>query len=314
MGKKQYLEADLSDNYLDYLYSRKEKLLKAVLSGFCVFKPIIGLELEFYLIKEGQKLAKDDEMIAEFITKLAGELDVEAIAILEVIREEGAGQIEIATKPYDDIEKLCSDYLTIKKTAIDLAERLGMEVSFASQPFLDDRGSALHINLSLMDELGNNVFDKNQGQESDLLLFAISGVLELINHSIIFAMPSESDYVRFTKSKNVIIFPPLNVSWGYNNRTTALRIPMGDKFGKGRRLELRTPVSEADIYLNIAVFLIMVFDGIAKKKKPIEPTYGNAFDEQYSYLKTLAPNYDDARAKLLEDNVLLKKIKGYLLD
>jgi glutamine synthetase len=186
-----------------------------------------------------------------------------------------------------------------------------LEVSFASQPFLDDRGSALHVNLSLLDKSNNrNVFNKDGDKESELLLFSIGGVLQLINQALIFSMPEVQDYIRYDKELDSKIFPPINVSWGYNNRTTVVRVPLNDKLGKGRRLELRTPVSDADIYLVISSLLIMAQYGIENKIEPIKPTYGNAFDKQYDNLKGLVSSYDKAKTEFLDNSVILEKISN----
>ena len=310
MGKQQHLISD--SKYIDFIYDNKVKLLDAVISDFKGFTLVIGVELEFYLLSQGDKINKEDKVIDNFIAELSSQVNSRKIPILAVEKEEGSGQIEINTAPYLDIQNLCRDILLLKDLSKRVAKKFNLEASFVSQPFSDDRGSALHVNLSLFDKDQNNIFNKKEGIESDLLLFSIAGVLQLINFAMIFFVPEENDYIRYNRESNFKIFPPINISWGYNNRTTTLRVPLNDKLNRGRRLELRAPVAGADIYMTIISFLIMINHGIKSKVRPIEPTYGNAFDKQYNLI-SLASSYHEAKQQFFEsNNIILEKIKNYL--
>ena len=61
-------------------------------------------------------------------------------------------------------------------------------------------------------------------------------------------------------------FVPVNKSWGYNNRTVALRIPSGKD--EARRIEHRVASADANAYLTLASILAGVHHGITNKLQP----------------------------------------------
>ena len=61
-------------------------------------------------------------------------------------------------------------------------------------------------------------------------------------------------------------FVPVNKSWGYNNRTVALRIPSGKD--EARRIEHRVASADANAYLTLASILTGVLYGIENKLQP----------------------------------------------
>jgi glutamine synthetase len=72
---------------------------------------------------------------------------------------------------------------------------------------------------------------------------------------------------------------PTNISWGYNNRTTLLRIP--ETLPELKRLENRLPSSENNLLQITTSILMDIYDGIIQKIKPQNCTFGLAFDNQY---------------------------------
>ena len=71
----------------------------------------------------------------------------------------------------------------------------------------------------------------------------LAGVLEHMADLTAVNLPSVNAYKRLKD----YTFAPNRVSWGFDNRTVAVRIPAGD--GDGRRLELRTASLDANPYL-----------------------------------------------------------------
>jgi len=67
---------------------------------------------------------------------------------------------------------------------------------------------------------------------------------------------------------------PVNNAWGYDNRTTAFRVPVSDP--QARRVENRLPSSDANPYLALAASLASGLLGIMKKVEPTAPTEDSA--------------------------------------
>jgi glutamine synthetase len=63
---------------------------------------------------------------------------------------------------------------------------------------------------------------------------------------------------------------PINVRWGYDNRTVGLRVPLSDP--ENRRVENRLPSSDANPYLAIAASLACGYLGLVNELEPDKPS------------------------------------------
>jgi glutamine synthetase len=76
-----------------------------------------------------------------------------------------------------------------------------------------------------------------------------------------FLSPTINSYKRYVPG----VWAPLNATWGFENRTCAIRAIPGD--AKSTRLEYRQTAADINPYLAIAVVLAAGLDGIEKKMK-----------------------------------------------
>ena len=124
-----------------------------------------------------------------------------------------------------------------------------------------------------------------------------------IPDSLPFFVVAETDFDRF-RSKFALpeeqlrykcnaTNAPTNISWGVNNRTTALRIPDCHRDVAARRIEHRVPSSSANPYLVLIGVLLGAYYGLKCQLNPQDKTWGNAFDEQY-HLESLPLNLTEA--------------------
>lgn len=68
---------------------------------------------------------------------------------------------------------------------------------------------------------------------------------------------------------------PLDASWGFNNRTVALRIPHSD--AHNTRIEHRIAGADANPYLAAAAVLAAMLDGLRQPAEPTAAVTGNAY-------------------------------------
>ncbi|MCE3255868.1 MAG: Glutamine synthetase, catalytic domain [Rickettsiaceae bacterium] len=297
---------------LNIICQHKKSLLKLILQDFQSqnLQPQIGIELEFYLQKNN--LPVDPNLVREFISHLKQAIATQNINLLAVELEQGAGQIEVKTKPYLDILQLCEDILKVKKIAKKIANDFGdnLQVNFSSQVYKNDCGSALQINFSLIQN-NNYLFARTSEEESQYLLQSVAALLGSVENMMLIFAPEEKDYLRFDLELNRNLYrngkypAPTSIGWGYDNRSALLRIPPV-KIEEDRRLEFRLGGSDIDIYLASMFFLLAILKITEKEMKPQPATYGNAFDIQYD-LKIL-PNYQQARDYFLNNNQLVDEI------
>lgn len=238
--------------------------LEEVLQNFKAntsFSPIIGCELEFY-ISDSSKISLLDKF-----------------SFLKVKKEEGQGQFECDFYKTENILKLSNDVIDFKRFCEKIAKDNNFKVLFAGKPYSSQPPSSLQVNISLIDKNNVNVFNNDLGGESDILLSSVAGLLEYIPKSMIYFAPSEDCKKRFSDYKNA----PSTISWGANNRTTALRIPTVTNNIANRRIEHRLPCACSNPQDVFAIILQAIEYGIVNKLNPkIDKTYGNAYDEQYN--------------------------------
>ena len=190
--------------------------------------PKLGVEIEFYLRD------KNNEFITtETISKFKAELE-RVGTILE--EEKGFNQFETQIAYTSDIQQLLNEIHATKSRLILVAEKLNLKVLFNPKPFKDDYGSSMHFHLSLHNKKGHNIFSEGTISSNKLLNNVISGILLILNQSLYFLCGDNAEeYDRFTPN----FMTPVNISWGGNNRTTAIRIP--ESHIHNRRIEFRVP-------------------------------------------------------------------------
>src|SRR3546814_12948288 len=88
-----------------------------------------------------------------------------------------------------------------------------------------------------------------------------------------FLAPNVNSYRRYLPD----ILVPTQRSWGFENRSVALRIPAGG--GDARRIEHRVAGADANPYLALATLLAGIHKGIVERIDPGAPWDGNAATE-----------------------------------
>ena len=143
----------------------------------------------------------------------------------------------------------------------------------------------MQINISVHDKNGANLFSKPRdvsgNEESEMMQYAIAGLLKAMAESMKYFAPCADSYDRYNASFDTAT----TVSWGSNNRTVALRIPTSTHNNKHRHIEHRIPGMDANPYEVLGVIMLAIQHGLKHKLIPQSPKiYGNANDKQYSEL------------------------------
>ncbi|MGH6948304.1 MAG: glutamine synthetase family protein [Kiloniellales bacterium] len=298
------------------------------------YRPMVAFELEFYLIdRERTETGAPQPPISPLTgqrdhgTQVYGMNEVDAYAdLLEDITEACAaqdiptgaasaeyapGQFEINLNHIDDPLLAADHCVMFKRVVKGVVRRYGMQATFMPKPYLDCAGSGLHIHVSLYDKKGRNVFAGEDGSDprgSDLLRHGIGGVLELLPESMSFLAPNVNSFRRFEPN----IFVPITRSWGYENRSVALRVPLGGP--QARRIEHRVAGADANPYLALATCLAGVHHGIVNKLNPGEAATGNAgkdFDDGLPFRPRRALD-TTLQSKVLPDYFGAEYLRAYV--
>lgn len=182
------------------------------------------------------------------------------------ISEYGVGQYEVNLTHRADALRAADECAMFLRIVRRVAVRHGVRASFAAKPYPDDVGSGLHLHISLKDRAGRAVF----GAEPETLSHAIGGILDTFGEAMALYAPHRNSYRRLAPD----CFVPVNRSWGWDNRSTALRVPLGD--GEHRRIEHRMAGADANPYLVGAAALAGLHHGLESRIDPPPATVGDA--------------------------------------
>ncbi len=267
------------------------------------YTPMVAIELEFYLIEpefaDGHPVAARAPLNgvrpADTQCYLMDELDGFAPALNEIIEasrsqgipadvatiEYAPAQFEINLHHTNDPVAACDHAVLLKRAIKGVAQRHGLVATFMARPFPGLSGNGTHIHLSLVDGDGRNAFDDGTAEGSPLLRQAIGGLAATMAEAMPIYAPNANSFRRISPTGWV----PLAPTWGYNNRTVALRVPGGDH--KARRLEHRPAGADANPYLVMATVLAGVHHGLTTACDPGPAMTGNAATKVPASLPTL---------------------------
>lgn len=246
--------------------------------------PFVATEIEFYLENDAPHIT------AAMFPDCYKRFGSAGILTHKIEKETAKGQYEISLVHLPDPLVAAHNTVTVIDIIKTAAEEYASKALFAPKPYKDMPGSGMHIHVSLYDSEGDNVFQKDDTtnpNESDAMCHAIAGLCLTMNEAMVFFAPNEESYDRYTaefnKQGDKYNHAPVNISWGGNNRTVAIRIPTSTLYPEKRHIEHRVSGPDADPYLAIAAVLAGIDYGItnhiALKENKI---WGNAFDKQYN--------------------------------
>ena len=280
--------------------------------------PVVAPELEFYLIepnidadyplkppvgrsgraepgRQSYSIAAVNEFdplfddIYDFCEKQDIEIDT-------LIHEDGPAQMEINLLHGNALD-LADQAFLFKRTAREAALKHKMYTTFMAKPHAREPGSAMHIHQSIVDrKTGQNIFSDKDGTPSQLFFAHIAGLQKYLPAAMSLFAPNVNSYRRMTRHQ----LAPINVQWGYDNRTAGLRVPMSSP--ESRRVENRVGGADANPYLAIAASLACGYLGMIEELQPTEPISGSAHDLPFSLPRSL----DDALRQLKACDALVE--------
>lgn len=167
---------------------------------------------------------------------------------------------------YGEALETADKIMTYKLTVKTIAKRHGLYASFMPKPKYGVCGSGMHINMSLSDMEGNNIFanpDDPNGLSKEAYSF-IAGIMEHVRSMTAITNPIVNSYKRLVPGFEA----PTYIAWSATNRSPLVRVPASR--GAGTRVELRCPDCACNPYLAIAVCLAAGLDGIKRGLTPPE--------------------------------------------
>jgi glutamine synthetase len=174
-------------------------------------------------------------------------------------------------------------YVFFRYMAKKFAADEGLLATFMPKPFADKTGNGAHFNMSLADiEAGTNLFRAQPGEEDKYGLGLgklgysfIAGILKHGRALCAAFAPTVNSYKRLIRrgAMGYYSWAPVFNSFGTNNRTNSVRVPMG-----GGRCESRNADSACNPYLAGALALAAGLEGIREELDPGAPQTENLYE------------------------------------
>ncbi|HZF98566.1 MAG TPA: glutamine synthetase family protein [Pseudoxanthomonas sp.] len=290
-------------------------VLRRVLEAYAEIglKPVVAPEVEFFLVQkntdpdfpllppagrsgrpETARQSYSIDAVNEFDPILdlmydycdAMELDVDTL-----IHESGAAQLEVNFTHADALSRADQVFL-FKRTMREAAMRHGIYATFLAKPMENEPGSAMHIHQSLVDaKTGRNVFTgKGETPHSEVFGHYLAGQQKYVPMAMAFLAPNVNSYRRLALGQ----VAPINVQWGYDNRTCGLRVPMDTP--ENMRVESRFAGSDANPYLAMAATLACGLLGMRETLVPTAPLASSAQEHGFELPRSLGEALDELEA------------------
>jgi len=218
--------------------------------------------------------------------------------------EDAPGQIEL-NFGFDRAEKTADNLSTFRQICKQVGREEAAFPCFMPKPFMGVSANGCHHNISLWrgDE---NVFmpeTDDQQKPSQIGLYAIGGIIEHLGALTAVTASTVNSYRRLWDTG---FWAPVFADWGYQNRTTALRVSAPGRF------EYRSVDSAVNPYLSMSALISAMRDGIDRKLDPGDPEERNIYEamEAGKQVSKIPMTFGAALDALEADDVIKTALPG----
>ena len=262
----------------------KKQLAAAASMGFGFN---LGIECEVFVVKLNERGQleipnPDDDLVKacydvkrfldryQWIDKVGTAINGLGWDLYSVDHEDANSQFEFDFK-YADALTMCDRYVFFRMLAKHYAAEEGLLATFMPKPFANRTGNGAHFNMSLSDSQGSNLFacakqDDPRGLGISPLCYQfIAGILKHGPALCAAFAPTVNSYKRLVRRglMSYYSWAPVFNSYGRNNRTNSVRIPMC-----GGRCESRNADASCNPYLAATLVLAAGLEGIRENLDP----------------------------------------------
>jgi glutamine synthetase len=259
------------------------------------FEAMAASELEYYLFKDSY----EDAMHKDYSNLSTAGWYIEDYHIFQGAREEGfhgavrrhlknsgvpvesskgewgPGQHELNIR-YADVLSMADRHCVYKECLKEVADQMGMSVSFMAKYAAELAGSSCHVHLSLWNG-GRNAFagaaPLGPVSGSQVFRWFLGGWMAHLRETMVFYAPTVNSYKRYQAES----WAPTGIAWSYDNRTAGFRV-----VGRGESLRIECRVAGADCnpYLVYAAALAAGIDGIENQIEPPPMFEGDVYSAE----------------------------------
>ena len=143
--------------------------------------------------------------------------------------EDAPGQLELNFN-FDRAELTADRLSTYRQICKQVGREMGAFPCFMPKPFMGVSANGCHHNFSLWDNKGNNKFmpeGKNPRLPGQTGIYAMGGILKHLRALTCISASTVNSYRRYADAG---FWAPVFADWGFQNRTTAVRVSAPGRF------------------------------------------------------------------------------------
>lgn len=242
------------------------------------FSAMAGSELEYYLFEDSYRAAMDKSYSGlqpagwyledyhllqgartePFHGAVRRALAASGVPVENSKGEWGKGQHELNIR-YAGVLEMADRHVIYKQCLKELADRMGLSVSFMAKLDETQAGSSCHLHLSLW--RGARAAFAGRAKPSEVFRYFLGGWIAHAAELMVFYAPTVNSYKRYQSAS----WAPTRLAWSRDNRTAGFRV-VGE--GESLRIECRIPGADCNPYLAYAAALASGLDGLARRLEP----------------------------------------------
>ncbi len=218
--------------------------------------------------------------------------------------EDAPGQLELNFN-FDRAELTADRLSTYRQVCKQVGREMGAFPCFMPKPFMSVSANGCHHNISLWDGDDNKFMPDGDDPQlpGKIGMMAIGGILEHVRALTCLSSPTVNSYRRLWDTG---FWAPVFADWGFQNRTTALRVSAPGRF------EYRSVDSAVNPYLSFAGLLKAMDDGLDRNLDPGEPEERNIYDalDAGKDVQKIPLSLGEALQALDDDEVIKSALPG----
>ncbi len=258
----------------------------------------LGIECEVFVLKQEEdgslSVPNPDDKLKKSCYDVRGFMDqftwLDKVAtcindlgwdLYSLDHEDANGQYEFDFK-YADALTSCDRFIFFRYMAKEYARQEGLIATLMPKPFANRTGNGAHFNMSLYDlETGRNLFACDPSEDprglglTELGYHFIGGIIKHGRALCATFSPTVNSYKRLLRQGSMSYFSwaPVFNSFGSNNRTNSIRVPMN-----GGRCESRNADGAVNPYLAATLAFAAGLEGIRDGLDPGQPQDDNLYE------------------------------------
>jgi glutamine synthetase len=293
------------------------------------FTPWFAAEYEFFLFQETSASIRDKgfrnlvplspgmfgysalraSTFSHHLRRVVNGLDGFGIEVEGIHTETGPGVYEGAINKAEVLP--AADHAALFKTAVkEIMAREGILASFMAKVSKKLPGCSGHVHQSLWKD-GRPAFSSPEEptRMSSTFKHYVAGVCRYLPELMALYCPTVNSYKRTVPG----YWAPVSATWGFDNRTTALRV-IQSASGKATRLENRLVGADMNPYLAFAASLASGLHGIRHELELGPPVSGNAYAGEVDATLRLPRSLEEATERLASSEMAREWLGPELVD